>query len=180
MITRPCPFLGPRHQASPHRILVNVFHRVGVILDGAKRVIEKASLPQFSGLAAAAPKPVGRAELDGLHCRPDGQRVGWIQDGMPHNRTSPGRNTEAVSRNRCRAEAPRQNSELRRIERTNSRRCLSSAKAADPKTGSALLPRSGTSESCSMKKIIVTCPTELLMLLAQNLRICADFGTHQD
>ncbi len=144
-----------------------VFHRVHVILHGAKRVIEKASLPQFSGLAAAVPEPVGRAELDGLHRRRDGKRVGWEQDGMPMvGEKYPGRQPKSLPRARG-AEAPRQKSELQPIERpalrqqlhrqeeeavrqdkapqpghgrqrTTSRRCLSSVKAADPNAGSAL------------------------------------------
>jgi hypothetical protein len=49
-----------------------------------------------------AAQRVGRAQFDGFHYRRDAQTMRQKQDGIPHNRTSPGRNTQAVSRNLCR------------------------------------------------------------------------------
>jgi hypothetical protein len=116
MITRPSPFPGLPHQASSHRIHVNVFHRLRVFLHAAQRAIEKAPLLQLSGLAAAAPEQVGRAEFDGFHRRRDGERIRREQDGVPMvGQEHPGGQQELLSR-ADRAEARRQKRELNLIE----------------------------------------------------------------
>jgi hypothetical protein len=45
---------------------------------------------------------VCRTQFDGFHYRRNAQTMRRKQDGMPHSRTSPGRNTGAVGKNRCR------------------------------------------------------------------------------
>src|SRR5208282_785574 len=75
--TRPRPILRSFDQARSHRVEVNVFHLLVILLYRPHRPVEKPWLPQKARLSSASIDAMRRAHLDRFHNSRDGERKAW-------------------------------------------------------------------------------------------------------
>ncbi len=80
---RPSPFLRSLHQAPPHRVPMDVFHRLHVLLHGPQSTIQEPPLPQLPRFTPTRVDRDHRADLHRLHHSRNRQGIRRIDEGVP-------------------------------------------------------------------------------------------------
>src|SRR5271157_622599 len=83
MDARPGPILRTAHQPGPDGVQVNILHFFLVLPHRAQRTIKEARLQQSTHSAAGTVDAFRRGVLNRLHYPADGERMRWIEYGMP-------------------------------------------------------------------------------------------------